>query len=67
MSKQLAFNIDGLRSGLLGNNPIDAAYIDGVNARARKLAKACAVKPRLPKSMSACPEKLNPTYVFSEK
>jgi len=43
-TKQLSINIDGLRSGLLGNAPMDAEYMAGVRARARMLSKACSVK-----------------------
>ena len=31
------------RRGLMGNLPLDAAYLRGVEARARMLAKACRV------------------------
>jgi hypothetical protein len=44
MAKQLALNVDGIRSGLLGAAPMDPDYMAGVNARAKMLAKACSLK-----------------------
>lgn len=37
----LALPVDGCRTGLLGQLPVDADYLDGVRARARMLARAC--------------------------
>lgn len=40
----LALPVPGFRRGLLGNLPVDAAYLQGVENRARMLAKACRCK-----------------------
>lgn len=40
----LALPVPGFRRGLLGNLPVDAAYLRGVEARGRMLAKACRMK-----------------------
>lgn len=55
-TKQLSLPIDGLRAGLLGGTPMDAAYMAGIESRARMLAKACS----LPK---AEPEKPQDKYI----
>ena len=37
----LALPVPGFRRGLLGNLPVDAAYLRGVESRGRMLARAC--------------------------
>lgn len=44
----LALPIDGIRSGLIGTTPMDRSYMAGIRARARMLARACAVKQSNP-------------------
>lgn len=44
-TKQLSLPINGIRTGQLGSLPMNGDYMTGVQARAKMLAKACAVKP----------------------
>lgn len=41
---KLALPVDGVRAGLLGGAPVCRDYMQGVEARARMLAKATRVK-----------------------
>lgn len=61
-TKQLALPIPGIRCGLLGSLPMDAAYMAGVASRAQMLAKACAVNP-YPQQQPAQEDPCKPTSI----
>lgn len=51
------------RRGLMGDMPLDAAYMRGVNARARMLARACRVQhPGLEPSASTSGLQADPAH-----